>query len=218
MMVMTMMMIVTTQIYFITCDDSNNTDLLYNMARNKKRNKLVINRAVQKVKKKKFVLIFVERRWQALYLREKLLKKKLRVKLLVGNVTKKEILENDDWKKSWKEFMLSYNGDKEFFDIINVGNKKELDVVITTRKGIAGLSIRTFDHGICTIPINTQDFNQMKGRVERTYDKILEKLFGIKKKPTMDCLWDVKSEKLRRKGKTILNTFSNVNVLQKRRK
>lgn len=199
-------------------DDSNNTDLLYNMARNKKRNRIVINRTLQKVKKKKIVLIFVERRWQALYLREKLLKKKLRVKLLVGNVTKKEVLENDEWKKSWKDFMLSYSADKAFFEIINLGNKKEFDVTITTRKGIAGLSIKTFDHGICTIPIDVKDFNQMKGRLERAYDELLTKLFGKKKKPQIDCLWDVKSEKLRRKGKTILNTFSNVNVLQKRGK
>lgn len=199
-------------------DTSNNTELLYDMARDKKRNRLIINRTVKKVKKKKIVLIFVERRWQALYLREKLLKKKLRVKLLVGNVTKKEILEKEDWKESWKEFMLAYSADSAFFDIINSGNKKDFDVTITSRKGIAGLSIKTFDHGICTIPINVQDFNQMKGRVERAYDELLEKLFGKKKKPVIDCLWDTKSSKLRKKGKTILNTFSNVNVIQTRGK
>ena len=168
-------------------DTSDNTELLYNMARDKKRNKLIINRTLKKTKKKKIVLIFVERRYQALYLREKLLKKKLRVKLLVGNVTKKEILDNEEWKEEWKEFMLAYSADKAFFDIINTGNNKEFDVCITSRKGIAGLSLKTFDHGICTIPINVQDFNQMKGRVERAYDELLEKLFGKKKKPTIDC-------------------------------
>jgi hypothetical protein len=199
-------------------DTSNNTELLYNMARDKKRNKIVINRTLQKVKKKKIVIIFVERRWQGLYLREKLLNKNLRVKLLVGNVSKQEINDKEDWKEDWKEFMLAYSADKEFFDIINLGIKKQFDVVITTRKGIAGLSIKTFDHGICTIPINIQDFNQMKGRVERDYDDVLRKLFGKKSKPTFDFLWDTKSEKLRRKGKTILNTYSSVSVIQRRNK
>ena len=199
-------------------DTSNNVQLLYDMARNKKRNRIIINRTLQKVKKKKFVLIFVERRWQGLYLREKLLKKKLRVKLLVGKVTKKEIKEVEDWKDSWKEFMLSYSDNKEFFEIVNLGTRRELDAVIATKKGNSGLSIRTFDHGVVTYPINPQDFNQQKGRLERSYDDELLKIFGKKKRPSIDYMWDVKSEKLRKKGKTILNTYSNVNVLQKRRK
>ena len=188
------------------------------MARDKKRNRIIINRVLQKVKKKKLILIFVERRWQGLYLRQKLLEKNLRVKLLVGKVTKKEINETEDWEKSWKDFMLSYDDNKEFFDIVDLGTKKKLDVVITNRKGIAGLSIRTFDHGMCCIPINIKDFNQMKGRIERNYDKQLEKIFGKKKKPSMDFMWDIKSEKLRRKGKTILNIYANVSVLQRRLK
>jgi superfamily II DNA or RNA helicase len=199
-------------------DTSNPVELAHNIARNKKRNKIIINRTLQQVKKNKFVIIFVERRWHGLYLREQLLKNKLRVKLLVGKVQKKEILETEDWKKEWKEFMLSYDDNQEFFDIVNLGTDKELDVVITNRKGMAGLSIKTFDHGIGTFPINIQDFNQMKGRVERDYDDSLRKKFGKKKKPSMDFLWDVKCEKLRSKGKTILTTYANVNVLQKRRK
>lgn len=199
-------------------DVSNPVELAHDMARDKKRNRIIINRVLQKVKKKKLILIFVERRWQGLYLRQKLLEKNLRVKLLVGKVTKKEINETEDWEKSWKDFMLSYDDNKEFFDIVDLGTKKKLDVVITNRKGIAGLSIRTFDHGMCCIPINIKDFNQMKGRIERNYDKQLEKIFGKKKKPSMDFMWDIKSEKLRRKGKTILNIYANVSVLQRRLK
>lgn len=192
--------------------------LLHNMARDVKRNKIVIKRTKQKVKKKKLVLILVERKYQAMYLWEKFLKAKFKVMLLVGKTSKKEINEADDWKDSWKEHMLSYDDDKAFFQIKKLGEQKKLDVIISTKKGEVGLNIKTIDHVIVTIPSggNIERFNQQKGRAERDYDKYLVKKFGKKKTPTVDYLWDLKIESLRKKGRNILNNFSNVHIIQKK--
>lgn len=195
-------------------------ELLNDMARDKSRNKIIIRRAKKKASKKKLVLILVERKYQALYLREKLLAKKLKVKLLVGKTTKKEIREADDWNKSWKTYMSDkYDADLAFQIVKKLGTKKKIDVIIATQKGDVGISIKTIDHLIITTPTggNLERFNQQKGRVERNYDRPLIKKYGPKKTPTVDYMWDIRNESIRKKGENILRNFSNVNVLTKKK-
>lgn len=194
-------------------------ELLNRMARSKSRNKIIIRRAVNKASKKKLVLILVERKYQALYLREQLLERKLKVKLLIGKTTKREISDADDWKKSWKDFMLNkYDADLAFQDVKKLGTDKKIDVIIATQKGDVGVSIKTIDHLIITTPTggNLERFNQQKGRAERNYDKKLVKKFGKKKTPTVDYIWDLRIESLRKKGENILRNYNNVNVLTKK--
>lgn len=193
-------------------------ELLNDMARDKSRNKIIIKRTLQKTSKKKLVLILLERKFQALYLKEKLESENLRVKLLVGKFTKSDIEDADDWKPSWKKFASSYDDDKEFFEIKRLGANKEIDVVIATQKGDVGLSIKTVDHVIISTPTggNLERFNQQKGRAERDYDDELRKKFGKKATPSVDYLWDIKIESIRKKGNSILKNYTNVSVLQKR--
>lgn len=201
--------------------NSNYTELLNDMARNKKRNKLIVKRTVQKTKKKKLVLILVERKFQALYLYDLLTRKeKLKVKLLVGKTTKKELSNADDWKSSWKMVMKNYNDDEEFFAIKKLGNAKKIDVIIATQKGEVGLNIKTIDHVIVSTPTggNLERLNQQKGRCERDYDKKLKRTFGNKGTPSVDYIWDIKIDKVKRKGSNILKNFNNVHILQTRRK
>ena len=196
-------------------------EMLNDKEREKKRNKLIVKLKLRKTKKKKLVLILVERKFQAMYLYDILTnKKKLKVKLLVGKTTKKDLDNANDWKPSWKKMMKSYDDDKEFFEIKKLGIKRKLDVIIATVKGEVGLNIKTIDHEIITTPTggNTERFNQQKGRVERDHDKALKKLFGNKATPTVDYSWDIRVEKIKRKGSNILKTFNNVHILQKRRK
>ena len=198
--------------------DKRTPELLNDMARDKSRNKIIIKRTLQKTSKKKLVLILLERKFQALYLKEKLESENLKVKLLVGKFTKSDIEDADDWKPSWKEFASSYDDDKEFFEIKKLGANKEIDVVIATQKGDVGLSIKTIDHVIISTPTggNLERFNQQKGRAERDYDDELKKKFGKKATPSVDYLWDIKIESIRKKGNSILKNYTNVSVLQKR--
>lgn len=197
----------------------NPVDLSQDMARNKKRNQLIIDRTVEKTSKKKLVLILVERKYQALYLHWKLRKLGLRVELLVGKTPAKEF--EDDWKESWCEFMSSYQDDKAFFKINKLAYEKNLDVVIATaKKGDVGLSIRTLDHVIVTTPTggNLERFRQQKGRVERTYKEEEVKKFGKKPKPSCDYIWDVRMESLRKKGTNIMRSFNNVRIIKPKNK
>lgn len=198
--------------------NKNYVALMNNMARDVKRNRIIIKRTLQKTKKKKLVLILVERKYQALYLWEHLKNENLKVRLLVGKTSKAEIREADDWEQSWKRKMSKYDDDKAFFQVKKLGTAKKIDVIVATQKGDVGLNIKTIDHVIVTTPTggNLERFNQQRGRAERDYDEELIALFGKKKTPTVDYIWDLKIESLRKKGRKILNNFNNVHILQKR--
>lgn len=195
----------------------NSPELLNDMARSISRNKIILRRLKKKTSKKKLVLILVERKYQALYLRQQIKKMDLKVRLMVGNFSKAEIENADDWKSSWRKFAKNYNDDEEFYKLVELGTKKKIDVIVATQKGDVGLNIKTIDHVIIATPTggNLERFNQQKGRAERDHDEKLEKIFGKKPTPTVDYIWDIKIESLRSKGENIMKNFTNVHVITK---
>ena len=183
----------------------NWTRLLQELADDSDRNKLLLKMVKESVEQNKLCLILTERRSQALYLKFKL--KHLRTGFLVGKVPTKAIRESS-WPGAWKEYMSTYDADKEFSRVVKKGESRELDVIIATQKGDVGVNIKTIDHLYITTPTggNTERFNQQKGRVERWHEgKAIPRVF---------YLWDVKVDRLREAGNTVMKTFPGCTVLR----
>lgn len=187
----------------------NWTQLLQDLANDKARNKLLLKLVQRSVDKGKVCLILTERRAHALYLKFKL--KHLRTGLLIGKIAGKAI-RDADWPQAWKDYMHQYDADKEFHRVVKLGEQRKLDVIIATQKGDVGLSIKALDHLFITTPTgaNTERFNQQKGRVERWHEgKAIPRVF---------YLWDVKLDRLREAGNTVMKTFSDCSILRVKQK
>ena len=210
---------VPTRFYSDDYDESGSWTMLINeLTENRKRNKLIVKCVTRSLKKKKLCLILTERKKHALWLRFYFEKRGYRTGLLIGHTSPKEI-RNAKWKKSWKEFMVGFDHEKEADRVKKLGGQKKLDLIIGTQKGDVSLSIRPIDHLHVTTPTgsNLERFNQQKGRPERDYDKKLEKKFGRKKTPHVYYYWDTRMSKLQESGNKIINAYKNCDVLNLRK-
>lgn len=170
--------------------DKNYSAMITRMSLDSGRNKLILQRCFNKVKLKKQVMILVQRKEQAFLLASALEKKDLKVGILAGAITEKDI--KDFQYRGSKEIARKYN-DKQAYDYVKkYGEKRQLHVIIGTQKAEVGLSLRTLNHLIITTPIGDIEnrLNQMIGRVERKHGKELEGLFGTKPVPTVDIFLD----------------------------
>lgn len=220
-------------------DDKDYSSLIDRLSLNPERNMLICKRAIRKVKDKKLVLIFVERKYHAAIL-YRMLAKSFKVELLLGAVSKSDFytletrqkiekaqaafekrckkdfdMKSVDGKRAYRKALndfieehveINYNCSKKamamvlnyehsgaFKRIEALGLKKEIDIIIASQKGEVGLSIRTIDHGIATMPQgnNEERFEQLKGRLERKYKKEDIDYFGHEKfVPTLDLISD----------------------------
>lgn len=198
--------------------DSNHPAVITEMLNNKARNKILIKIIKRSLKKKKLCLVMTERREHAMFLRFYF--KKYRTGLLIGDTSKKQLMECG-WSNEWKKFITEMDNDAEFSRIKELAGKRKLDLIITTQKGFVGLSVKTIDHGFASTPtgINMELFNQQKGRVERDHDKKLKRKFGEKKTPKLFYLWDCKIEKFQKAGNRVMKKYPGSAILRlKKRK
>lgn len=171
-------------------EDKNYSNLLSRMGSDKERNILICKVAISKIRNNKLVIIFVERKEQAGYLMKML--SAFKGDMLLGGVNT-ETTDELDCSQSVKEVLKSYDHEGAYERISKLAEKKELQFIIGTQKAEVGLSIRTIDVGIVTTPVgnNLERFNQIKGRVERTYSEEQEAYFGHKKpRPELIVLKD----------------------------
>lgn len=186
--------------------NNNWTQLINSMSEDEGRNKLILKRVRRSLEKGKFVLILTERRSHALWFRFAL-QDQYKTAMLLGNISAKDI-RTSGWPKAWKEYVKNLDNDAEFVRVKELGEKRELDVVIATQKGDVGISIRTLDHLHITTPTGNdiERFNQQKGRIERE--------FPGKETPRVYYYWDVNMEKLREAGNKIIKAYPGVSVLK----
>lgn len=177
-------------------EDNNYTALINDMALDRERNIKICQLGIQRVKQHgDLVIIFVERVIQAGILAKYL--SKFRVELLLGPTNLKKIRENEDMltrvPKGTLDILEKYDYKTAYERVKELGNKKQLDFIIGTQKMEVGLSIRPVTFGILTTPAgnNLERFNQILGRLERTFSELMEKLFGGKKNiPIMAVMVD----------------------------
>ena len=172
--------------------DRNRAKLLSDMTHDKDRNTIIVKRAMRKARKKKLVLIMVERKDHAAILAYRL--RKFRTYLLLGPTSKKTI-ENYDIADRHKDMLRGYKPTETYNKVVELSKTKDIDIIIGTSVTFVGLSIKTVDHAIICTP-SSRDlklFNQKVGRVERSYgeDKNLLEMFGKKPTPTVDYLADM---------------------------
>jgi superfamily II DNA or RNA helicase len=173
--------------------DRNRVELLKEMGSDKKRNLLICQRALRKVRKGKLVIIMVEHKDHAVRLYS-MLKNKSRCRMMIGTTPKKTI-ENYNITSKQKQLLREYKPDAEYETILKEAKTKDIDIIIGTSITFVGLSIKTIDHAVIATP-SSRDlklFNQKVGRVERSYgdDKELLELFGKKETPTVDYIADM---------------------------
>jgi superfamily II DNA or RNA helicase len=177
-------------------EDNNYTALINDMALDRERNIQICQLGIQRVKQHgDLVIIFVERVIQAGILAKYL--SKFRVELLLGPTNIKKIRENTDMlsrvPKGTLDILEKYDYKTAYERVKELGNKKQLDFIIGTQKMEVGLSIRPVTFGILSTPAgnNLERFNQILGRLERTFSELQEKLFGGKKNiPIMAVMVD----------------------------
>ena len=177
-------------------EDNNYTFLINDMALNRERNIQICQLGIKRVKQHgDLVIIFVERIIQAGILARYL--SKFRVGLLLGPTNIKKIRENEDMlsrvPKGTLDILEKYDYKTAYEKVKELGSKKQLDFIIGTQKMEVGLSIRPVTFGILTSPSgnNLERFNQILGRIERTFSELQEKLFGCKKSvPIMAVMVD----------------------------
>lgn len=186
-------------------NDNDYTSMISKMARDKARNIFICKRALRKVKEKKLVLIFVERKEQAAIL-YRMLSKSYRVDMLLGPINKKSVTGDQRTPKEMKEglpprflpksimrVLCEYDDKNAYKRIIKLAAKKNLDIIIGTQKAEVGFSVRTIDHLVITTPAgnNSERIKQIFGRAERTYKQEEVDYFGHEKPiPTVDVLVD----------------------------
>lgn len=197
--------------------NQNWVQLLGELTEDERRNQLIVKMVRRSLANNKLCLILTERKAHALWL--KFAFKDVATGLLLGQTTTKEARESG-WPDEWKKFIHSFDHDKEFLRVQELGEQRKLNVIIATQKGDVGINIRTIDHLHITTPTggNQERFNQQKGRVERSHDSELEKRFGPKATPKVYYYWDVKIEKLRNAGNNISKHFAEVSVLKQVKK
>lgn len=198
----------------------NKTQLITAMTEDEERNRLILNCVKNKsLKRKKQTLILTERREHAVMLRFAFHEMGFKTGLLIGEQTKKAIIEAG-WKKSWQDWLLGLDYNKEFERVKKLGEKRKLDVIVGTQKADVGISVRTLDHVHITTPTggDIKRFNQQKGRVERDHDEALRKLFGNKATPLVFYYWDTRIEKIRDEGNNIIKNFGNVSILKPKKR
>jgi len=187
--------------------DKQYSSLITRMSRDKERNTLVLRRVLRKVLNNKQVMVLVERKEQACLLTAALRKKGIKTALLIGPLSKKDIKKFIS--KAAQKVALEYDDKKSYEYVKKYAEKKEIQVIIGTQKAEVGLSVRTLDHGIVTTPMgsNIADrLNQIIGRFERTHGKDLEKLYGVKQRPTVDILIDDRFKGFKR-HRTLIKAF-----------
>lgn len=200
-------------------EDGNYSNMITRMAKDKERNVLICKRALAKVRKGKLVMIFVERKEHAGILYHML--SNFRVDMLIGAVDKKKLREDPSISKQAKKVLLNYDEITAYDRIKRLADRKKLQIIIGTQKIEVGLSIRPVDHGIVTTPIgnNLERFNQVKGRVERTYSKEQEEYFGHKKaRPTLDVIVDYKMNVSKRASDNIKECYGEDVITVKRKR
>lgn len=188
-------------------DETRSTvNLLTEMAEDQERNELILKAVKRSIKKGKQCLILTERRHQALFFKFAL--SGYRVGLLLGHVTTKE-LKHSDWPADWKKFIKNYDSYNAFEKVQKLAEKKKLDVIVSTKKGDVGLSVRTIDHTFITTPTatNMERFNQQKGRCERDYNTALEEKFGVKATPHVYYFWDVNHPDFQKAGNRVIKKY-----------
>lgn len=191
--------------------NANHIHLLDDMMVDQDRNEIIFRLIRRSVKKKKLVLVLVERKYQAMLLRFAFEKYGFKTGLLLGK-TNVKYAEDNQWPEHWVDFISSFDSDKEFDRVNKLSEKKKLDVIIGTQKADVGLNIKTLDHVAVTTPSghNIERFNQQKGRCERY-------LKG-KKTPAIFYIWDVKMDRTREAGNSISRNFPGVSILRLKKK
>lgn len=161
-------------------DQDSYVGMLSRMAADKERNIMICKIAISKIRQGKLVIIFVERKEQAGYLMKML--SKFKGDMLIGSTDPKSV-NSLPCPQSVKDVLNNFDHEGAFDRITRLAEHKELQFIIGTSKAEVGLSIRTLDVGIVTTPVgkNLERFNQIKGRLERTYSEEQEKFFGHKK-------------------------------------
>jgi superfamily II DNA or RNA helicase len=200
-------------------EDGNYSNMITRMAKDKTRNILICKLALAKIRQNKFVLIFVERKEHAAILFNML--SNFKIDMLLGAVQGKKIKEDPSLSPKVKKILLNYDDITAYDRIKRLADKKKLQIIIGTQKAEVGLSIRTIDHAIVTTPIgnNLERFNQVKGRVERTYSQEQEDFFGcLKPRPTIDVLVDYKLNVSRNAGNAIKDRYGSDVYTMKRKK
>lgn len=217
--------------------DGDYSTFLTRMAINKPRNIAIAKRAIEAHKNKRLGVIFVERKVQAAILAQML--SNFRVDMLLGSTDWKEYsLEHlrEKYKKESikkkrrvpipKGKLLSakavgpktlnlikmYDHKTAYDRIKKLADKKKLDFVICSKKAEVGLSIRPLDYGIVTFPAgnNLERFNQILGRIERTYSDEQVEYFGEKKPtPILDLIVDYKIANSKRSGEAVKEMYSD---------
>jgi superfamily II DNA or RNA helicase len=194
------------------------TTLVNELASDAKRNHLIIKRTLFRVKQKKIVLILVERRAHVAILMHLLRKKGIEPRAIMANSSPKSLrleIKNTFPKyidSEVLEYFNNYNADKELEVIKELAYHKQIEVVIGTQKAFVGMSIKTLDVLMCTTPtgMNTEQFTQKVGRVERSYgnDEFLLKNYGKKETPIVEYFWDYKIPQLKRSGDNLLENYN----------
>lgn len=200
-------LVITKYFYNYTGD---RVDMVSSMMINKARNKIIVDRAVKKIKQDKLVLIMVERKVHAAILTEMLRKQNIICEMMLGSKFTKDELSSFVQIPSVEKF-LSYDPDTAYKKIIKLAQKKKIQCIIGNKVSFVGFSIKTIDHAIITMPASRdlELFNQQVGRVERSYsgDKKLLKRFGTKQTPTVDYIADIRIGPLRNTALIIKNTY-----------
>jgi superfamily II DNA or RNA helicase len=194
------------------------TTLVNELASDAKRNHLIIKRTLFRIKQKKIVLILVERRAHVAILMHLLKKKGIEPRAIMANSSPKSLrleIKNTFPKyidSEVLEYFNTYNADKELEVIKELAYHKQIEVVIGTQKAFVGMSIKTLDVLMCTTPtgMNTEQFTQKVGRVERSYgnDEFLLKNYGKKETPIVEYFWDYKIPQLKRSGDNLLENYN----------
>lgn len=197
--------------------------MLNDMARDGKRNSLIIKRTMKRVNQGKIVLILVERRVHVAILSHLLNRKGIDAHYIMGKVGGKELqkeIKNEFPKYISQEIIdkfLNYDADTDVEKTKEMAYHKKVQVIIGTQKAFVGMSIKTIDVCLIATPtgMNLELFNQKVGRCERSYgdDEYLLKTFGQKPQPITEYIWDVKMPSFKRSGENIIENYPRKNTI-----
>ena len=193
-------------------DKQDYTGMITRAAVNRDRNIFICKRALRLVRQGRLVIIFVERKPQAMILAKYL--SKLRVDLLLGatnwkdysvphieakyekmklEIPESRLLSARSLSPRMLQMLKDYDHETAYKRIEHLASRKKLDIIIGTKKAEVGLNIRPLSGGILTIPAgnNEERIKQIKGRLERKYKQEDIDYFGHEKEqPIFEVLVD----------------------------
>lgn len=184
--------------------------LLNKIANDKKRNTIIVDRAMQKAyKEDRVTLIFVQRKQHVINLL-KMFPDDIDIGVIMS-ATGKSDLKKYNLNKAEKQYLVDYDPDKELDKVIKLAKDKKMRIIIGTDKVFVGFNEKILEHGIITTLTgeNLELFNQQVGRIERSFygDKYLLDKYGKKRIPTLDYMFDELMKEAKKKGLNIKKNY-----------